>query len=205
VIDHLDRTPRRDYTRAARNAAKAATLPVLSTVFSKRRRTADDGIEDNQHAPLDDSMYAPPAALSGYEDMSDIDDIDDMIEPEIASLNDSGMSDRYLEPDDTHRIDTGEITRAAERYAPLRKPESRIEPESVVEAKPVEGKSDVAEPDPEAGSAGQYRLTRRAGTLRPKTEPPISVESEDPANFAKKQRARRSREINTAQFYEDDE
>ncbi|MDR0396142.1 MAG: hypothetical protein LBH66_02425 [Oscillospiraceae bacterium] len=193
VIDHLDRTPRRDYSRAARNAAKntmRAGLPVLSMALGKRRaNTAAQTVD------ADGGQFAPPV----QSDYANIDD-DEFIEPEIDSLNGGGFGERYLEPEDTHRIDAAEIARASERYAPPRNTDPEPEPE------PIELKPAVpdAEPDPEAGGAGQYRLTRRAGTLRPKAEKPISVESEDPASFAKKQRARRSREINTAQFYEED-
>ncbi|MDR1599991.1 MAG: hypothetical protein LBS11_09040 [Oscillospiraceae bacterium] len=198
VIDHLDRSPRRDYSRAAKNAArntlKAAGLPVLAKAFSKRRDDADNA----DVTDIDNSRYAPPTAADYAPSYAGMDDAEDeFIEPEIASLNGDEPDGRYLEPDDTHRIDAAEIARAAERYAPPRN--AGQEPET--EAKP--NKPD-AEPDPEAGGAGQYRLTRRAGTLRPKTEKPLAVESEDPASFAKKQRARRSREINTAQFYEED-
>jgi hypothetical protein len=64
--------------------------------------------------------------------------------------------------------------------------------------------------EPETGELGnldgQYVLTKRAGSLHPKNEPAVEAkESEDPASFAKKQRARRSREINLAQFYDENE
>ncbi|GHU72070.1 hypothetical protein AGMMS49992_07230 [Clostridia bacterium] len=199
VIDRLDRTPRRDYTRAAKNAAKGAGLPVLAKAFAKKRTGTDDLPEDDdsEFTPSRDNPYAPVSTGMIYDDF---DGMDEVIEPEIPSLN-SGRYDaeRYLEPEDTHRIDPKDIVRASERYAPPLK----IVPEPVSQAK--SSPELEPEPDSEAGSSGQYRLTRRAGTLRPKAEPPISLGSEDPTSFAKKQRARRGREINTAQFYEEEE
>ena len=64
---------------------------------------------------------------------------------------------------------------------------------------------DTREMEPITGSDGQYNLTRRSGTVRPKQEPIPAVETEDPASFARKQRTKRGREINMAQFYEEDD
>ena len=217
VYDHLDRSARRDYTRAAKTvktrAAKSAASAVGGLASLRRKRTEQDSHDEGiaSRAPAQDTheMYAPPsdpyAAFDGeaWTEQSQ----DDVFEPEIP---------QFLEPeDDDHLVPVVQEAHDVKEIRPEYTTEVPMPNTLSAPPPPARTKSfgraaavdtgDTREMEPITGSDGQYNLTRRSGTVRPKQEPIPAVETEDPASFARKQRTKRGREINMAQFYEEDD
>jgi len=208
VYDHLDRSERRDYTRVSpknartRTSARASIAAGLTAITRKRRDESLDEIEDAIQDQPD--MYAsPPSPYDEFRGENWVERAgDDVMEPEIP---------QFLEPEDGHLIREERARRAQspfETEVPTPNPPRPVRSRTKVYERadpaiePMEDTSDQADA---GGNTGQYHLTRQSGVMRPKQDAIPALEPEDPAGFARKQRARRGREINLAQFYEEDD
>lgn len=216
AYDHLDRSERRDYTRLtqkqprAKTAAKTSTFAALTAFAAKPKKkqtkpvavTSDESYDDGDYA-YDESQFAPPT--------SDIDSFEGEEWTQSITRDEPDIP-RFADPEDSHLIPDDEYSPASqstdrhsaddyytEPVAPPPEP-PRVKP--TARARQTRVDSEIGEL---GASSGLHHLTKKAGSLH-EDDAPITVQSaEDPVSFARKQRAKRGREINLAQFYTDDE
>ncbi|MDR1570010.1 MAG: hypothetical protein LBS72_05930 [Oscillospiraceae bacterium] len=219
VYDHLARSERRDYTRAAvkTTRSRAAKGVAAGLAVMGRSRRMDEEVPEQptdryQPAPSQADLYAPPPnpydEFEGEPWLAQTTSADETATPaEEGGLAESELADipRYLEPEDEHFVPLPQSPYTTE--VPIANPPKPVASTRTRRQKDERSSAKAVEPTGEdlIGSTGEYHLTRQSGAIHPKPEPSSVVEAEDPTGFARKQRARRGREINIAQFYEEDD
>lgn len=250
VIDSIQRSPHRDYSRAPKRGPASVKASPKDAGPAQQDRGAPDLTSsrpqnaDNEDRADMERMQAPvrmearrmPAEAAVDEEATpkltsyDVEARKEMPNVKIEDKDsvfrrpDKVMAEKdetepltleepvYQTPEkETPRQDDG-LTDNTEVYN--RDYLSRIrhaapEPEKAGKAESPEKKgSSLSEEDAAllSGSTGQYRLSRRSGSLRGEDkEPAIPIRAEDPEAFTRKQRAMRGKQSDLANFYEDDD
>ncbi|HML47054.1 MAG TPA: hypothetical protein PKE04_09945 [Clostridia bacterium] len=215
VIDRFERGARRDYARAP-SPPKRGGRSSVKRPAPARKKVPDAAQTDAPALPQakqkaeqsKERVFATLDVDAAAQEKSDWAPEVELMEPELPE---SGFA-QGVDSTDSHLVPPEKYQRPSEPAAspfqrPAREPEDIQDRFDDVEAMRKETMQNVAPEDTamRAGSDGQYHLSRRKGSMRPKTVDVPRVEAEDPANFARKQRSRRGREMNMAQFYEDEE
>ena len=200
VIDSIQRSPHRDYARAPKRGRN-----------DKRSRRSQEPLAP-AYAPDDEEIYERPQRKAPEQEtpVADMKTFD--VDTSFGGIEKDAES-AYRRP-----------KKKAEPELPLKTHyDEDDEPSGGMEKTEVYGRDylskirqtpdAVAEPEPKAalsdedaallsGSTGQYRLSKRTGSVRGTTEPTVR-KVEDPEMFARKQRGRTAE--NLSNFYDDDD
>ena len=222
VIDRFERGARRDYARApnppkrggARSGAKRAAGVSKTPDAAQPRRQAEPPAAAQirgTHAaerPQERVFSTLEVEASLPEESANWTPEVELMEPEIPEAGLAHEADSI----DSHLVPPEQYQRAAESTdsayrRPVQESADLYERLDDAEAmrKEVRQSSSPEDTAMRAGSDGQYHLSRRQGSMRPKSADAPRIEAEDPTSFARRQRSKRGREMNIAQFYEDDE
>lgn len=232
VIDSIQRSPHRDYARppkrgkpgAEKNVKKKQEQPVMPAyapddeeeeMFRPRESGRDAapkrvfGADGSASGALDDSVYRRPTGKRTGESR------DDRIEEEDSGekgVREAGIQAEKPEAPQRDRLTSMDQTEVygREYLSRIRQTPARDKEDETGKAPPLSEE----EASLLSGSTGQYRLSRRTGSVRRPMEKtdaregakePVRRKAEDPEEYTRKQRAARGNQGSVANFYDDDD
>lgn len=212
VIDTIDRVPHRDYARAPKRAKTPDRKPPRRQEQLAPAYVAEDEDDDEgqtAQTPMREEPEEEPAPAPKMRTF-------DVAQRKPAPKPAEGEDNMFRRPapekragakDDEEKGGPQEAAGAMEQTEVYgRDYLSRIRKAPEQASKAVDRGGMMSDEDAAllSGSTGQYRLSRRAGSVRGVSEPSSHL-AEDPEDFARRQRAARSRRNDPNSFYDDGE